>query len=155
MKKIYLAGSCGKESRELMTNICQRLRDQDYEVYAPFELKIENAWDYSQEDWARLVYEKDIEAIKECDVFFMISRGRISSAGVNFEEGYARALNKYIIVLQYGTDIETSLMTYSAADVFVPCSEERWILNGSGLKTAMEAIERKPEEKHICPTVLT
>jgi nucleoside 2-deoxyribosyltransferase len=117
MEKIYLAGSCGSESRTMMQRIAQRLREADYEVYCPFELKIENAWDMPQEEWARRVFEKDIKAIDACDIFLMISPGRIGTAGTNWEQGYAYARGKSIEVIQY-TKEQTSLMTYCGADHF-------------------------------------
>jgi nucleoside 2-deoxyribosyltransferase len=117
MTKIYLAGSCGSESRTMMQRIAQRLREADYEVYCPFELKIENAWDMPQEEWARRVFEKDIKAIDACDIFLMISPGRIGTAGTNWEQGYAYARGKSIEVIQY-TKEQTSLMTYCGADHF-------------------------------------
>ena len=52
----------------------------------------------------------------------MITPGRASSAGTNWEQGYAYAKNKYIIVVQYTND-NTSLMTYSSADIFLNSSE--------------------------------
>lgn len=45
---IYLAGSCSSEERTLMVNIAKFLRDNGKELYCPFELKIPDAWDYSQ-----------------------------------------------------------------------------------------------------------
>lgn len=117
MTKIYLAGSCGSEDRTMMKKVATQLRNASYEVYCPFELQIENAWDYTQEDWARLVFKADVEAIDNCDVFLMISPGRMGSAGTNWEQGYAYAKGKFIIVIQY-TDQPTSLMTYSAANWF-------------------------------------
>ena len=51
--KIYLAGSCGTDRRTQMQKIATALRRLDYEVYCPFELKIENAWDMPQEEWAQ------------------------------------------------------------------------------------------------------
>ena len=122
MTKIYLAGSCSSEQRTLMQKVASKLRAEQFEVYCPFELKIPNAWDMCQEDWAYNVFEKDVEAIDKCDIFLMITSGRTSSAGTNWEQGYAYAKNKYIIVIQYTND-NTSLMTYSSADIFLNSSE--------------------------------
>jgi hypothetical protein len=36
-----------------MVQVAKYLREKGAEIYCPWELKIENAWDYSQEDWAR------------------------------------------------------------------------------------------------------
>ncbi|MBO6243945.1 MAG: nucleoside 2-deoxyribosyltransferase [Clostridia bacterium] len=152
--KIYLAGPCDTDHRTMMQKIAVKLRSTGYDVYCPFEIHIENAWDYTQETWGNMVFEKDIEAIRNCDVFFMISCGRIGSAGTNFEEGFAYALNKRIIVLQYGENITTRLMTYSAATQFICCSNEYDMFNGASLNHAIQAIENDYEKKR-CSTTLT
>ena len=121
MKKIYLAGSISQENRTTMVKVAKLLRENSYEVYCPWELKVENAWDLPQEEWAQQVYNADITAIKECDIFFMISQGRISSAGSNFEHGFACALGKPSIVIQI-TDESTSLMTFCGATQFINCN---------------------------------
>ena len=115
--KIYLAGSCATEQRTDMVKIAKLLRICDFEVYCPFELKIPDAWDMSQEAWAQKVFDADIKAIDECDIFFMVSPGRESTAGTNWEQGYAYAKNKRVIVAQF-TDKPTSLMTYCGAKEF-------------------------------------
>ena len=123
MINIYLAGSCSSDQRTLMQKVASKLRENErFEVYCPFELKIPNAWDMCQEDWAYQVFLKDIKAIDKCDIFLMITPGRTSSAGTNWEQGYAYAKNKYIVVVQYTND-NTSLMTYSSADIFLNSSE--------------------------------
>ena len=118
MKKIYLAGSCSKEERDRMEEIAAALRKKGYEVYCPFELKIHNAWDYSQEEWSKMVFDKDIAAIDECDFMILMSKGRNSTAGTNWEQGYAYAKGKDIFVFQY-TKEETSLMTYCGCTRFI------------------------------------
>ena len=118
IKKIYLAGPCDSEHRTMMVQVAKTIRENGYEVYCPFELKIENAWDMSQEAWSKKVFDKDIEAINNCDYIIMISLGRISTAGTNWEQGYAYALNKPIYVFQI-TNEPTSLMTYCGCTHFV------------------------------------
>lgn len=115
---IYLAGSCSSEQRTLMKGIANKLRNSGREVYCPFELKIDNAWAYSQESWANEVFKKDIEALDKCELFLMISPGRVSSAGTNWEQGYAYAKGKDVIVIQY-TDEQTSLMTFCGCTKFI------------------------------------
>lgn len=117
--KIYLAGPCDTDNRTIMVKAGNLLRKFYHEeVYCPWELKIENAWDYSQEEWARMVFDKDIEAINDCDIMIMISVGRKSTAGTNWEQGYAYALNKPIYVIQI-TDEPTSLMTFWGCTCFI------------------------------------
>ena len=156
--KIYLAGPCDTENRYNMVQISKVFREYgSYEVYCPWELKIKNAWNMPQEEWARKVFEADIKAIQECDVFVMISSGRESTAGTNWENGYAYALNKHIIVIQI-TDKPTSLMTYASSSIFLNSSY------ADALKTIKQVIDswkhhdifiNDYNEYHRCKTVLT
>lgn len=146
--KIYLAGSCGSEDRTQMKEIAKNLRSLDFEVYCPFELQIPNAWDMSQELWAKKVFEKDVEAINECDIMVSISKGRIGTAGTNWEQGYAYARGKKILVLQI-TNEPTSLMTFCGCSDFIS-SSKKLVLNDLYLYLKMEDRPRR-----VCQTVLT
>lgn len=122
--KIYLAGSISQENRTMMVNIARILRrGYGFEVYCPWELKIENAWGMRQDVWANEVFEADYKAIKDCDIFILITPGRESTSGSNFEQGLAFGLNKTIAVFQI-TDAPTSLMTYCGSTNFYNCSRE-------------------------------
>ena len=116
--KIYLAGSCSSENRTVMMDIVKFLRHKGYEVLAPFEYKVENEWDMSQEDWANDVFQHDCALINDADLVLIISPGRISTAGTNWEQGYAYGLGKKICVVQIGHE-PTSLMTYGGCDYFI------------------------------------
>ena len=146
--KVYLAGSCSQEKRTMMHNIAAELREYGYEVYCPFELKIENAWDMSQEEWAKKVFEADIAAIDACNIFLMITPGRNSTAGTNWEQGYAYAKGKYIAVVQY-TEDDTSLMTYSSANCFLNAE-----VNDIA-KIAVWAANPSNGGNYSCTTILT
>ena len=156
--KIYLAGSCGSERRSYMVSVGEELRALGFEVYCPFELKIENAWDMSQEDWAQKVFNNDILAINSCDVMVMVTPGRQSTAGTNWEQGYAYALGKKIFVFQY-TEDQTSLMTYCGATNFINMNKE-FILSPKNFgkyiaNSVYEHIYNDIDKKHKCYTVLT
>lgn len=150
---VYLAGSCGSEDRTLMVNVAKKFRAAGIDVYCPFELKIENAWDYPQHEWARLVFEADVAAIEKCDIFFMISKGRISTAGVNWENGYAYARGKIIYVLQI-TEEPTSLMTFCSTPFFYNTVASKldekldWLIN-------LIKEGKEPMRYGTCRTVLT
>lgn len=150
--KIYLAGPCDTENRTKMVQIAKHLRKNGHEVYCPFELKIENAWDYSQEDWARKVFLSDIREIEKSEAIIVISLGRISSAGTNWEQGYAHALKIPTYVIQI-TDTPTSLMTYWGCDGFLNCT------NFSEIENLVDHVCQLAEEQshyHIgCKTILT
>ena len=115
--KIYLAGSCSSDKRTMMQHIARHLRKLGHEVYCPFELKIENAWDYSQEVWAQMVFNADIKALDAANLIVMITPGRVSTAGTNWEQGYAYARCKPILVFQH-TREAASLMTYCGCSNF-------------------------------------
>lgn len=46
-----------------MQAIASKLRKKGHEVYCPFELQIPNAWDMSQEEWTKKVFDADIRAL--------------------------------------------------------------------------------------------
>ena len=51
-------------------------------------------------DAARSIYERDILALREADVFFILMDGRSIDEGAAFELGYAKALGKVCVGLQ-------------------------------------------------------
>lgn len=69
------------------------------------------------------VFKADVQAILHSDIFLFISVGRVSTAGSNWELGYAYAREIPTYVFQI-TDAQTSLMTYWGCDNFVNTSEE-------------------------------
>lgn len=134
--KIYLAGPCDTENRTMMVSISKFLRNNNIEVYCPWELKIENAWDMPQEKWAQKVFEADIKSIQDCDYMLSISIGRISSAGTAWEQGYATGINKPVAVIQVNEKNPTSLMTYCGCNLFTSVknmqefwSELQWVID--------------------------
>jgi nucleoside 2-deoxyribosyltransferase len=156
--KFYLAGSISPENRTLMVRLAQKLRrNWDYYVYCPWELKIDNAWSLSQDNWAEKVFESDCKAIIDCDIFILITPGRESTSGSNFEEGLAYGLNKRIVVFQI-TDQPTSLMTYCASTNFYNCSRENIMDKFETFMTEL-ACNMEPvyfdDNKGYCETTLT
>lgn len=146
--KVYLAGSCSSDKRTIMQGIAEKLRKIGYEVYCPFELKIPNAWDMSQEEWSNKVFMEDIKHLDECEIVIMITPGRNCTAGTSWEQGYAYANGKNIIVIQY-TDHNTSLMTFCGCNKFINSSEEE-LLNTNDFNYLLER-----NNKDNCKTILT
>jgi len=161
VKKIYLAGNCDSDHRTTMQHmysfLANYLPQDEYEIYVPWMLKIEDAWSYTQEEWASMVFNEDIKAIQECDYFIMISFGRESSAGTNFEQGFAYALGKNIIVLQV-TDTPTSLMTYCGCNVFLNSNDKhihQLHKDAQYIKFLITDVSMDQWCKTLCETVLT
>ena len=158
---IYLAGSCSSEDRNLMVNIGKTIRNYGFEVYCPFELQIENAWDYTQEDWSKIVFDKDVEAIDKADIVILISVGRKSTAGTNWEQGYAYAKGKRVYVFQI-TDKPTSLMTFCGCTWFKNTTRNKvgadigeLLSNERYNPIAVHKYFNNKENKNKCKTVLT
>lgn len=103
--KIYLASTLALDKRSDMYEAIRILRDENLDVYAPVEHVIDNAWDYPNPEWGLMVFENDITAIRESDVVVMLSYGRNSTAGANWEAGYAYGLGKTIILVEMTNEV--------------------------------------------------
>lgn len=107
--KIYLATPLSGDKREDMSKAAVILRDAGFDVYCPVEHKIPNAWDYPNNEWGLMVFQSDIDAINSADIVVMLSYGRMSTAGANWEAGYSFGIGKTVIVVEM-TDQIMSLM---------------------------------------------
>ena len=100
-RRIYIASPFFKlENRENAIKVAEILRKKGHEIYLPLEHKIENAWSYPNYEWGRLVFENDIDAIDNSDCVVVLSYGRESTAGTNWEAGYAWGTYKPVIVVE-------------------------------------------------------
>lgn len=107
-KKLYLATPVGDPNtyeRKLAEEALKILQHKGFDVYAPWHLKIPNAWDYPNTEWGRLVFEGDMEALRPAEIVVVLSYGRMSTAGVNWEAGYAYATGKKVIVVEMTDEI--------------------------------------------------
>lgn len=101
--KIYLATTLGKPGGLYRRNAIKAkliLESLGHTVLAPWETKIPGAWDMSNIEWGRRVFIEDIKHIQEADALVVLSYGRKSTAGVNWECGYAFGLGKKTLVVE-------------------------------------------------------
>src|SRR5574344_1223195 len=102
-KKIYLASPWFKNNERVMYHeILQKMRALGLTVYAPVEHEIENAWDLSNPEWGRKVFEADVEAINDCDEVWVLNFGMYSDSGTAWECGFAYGIGKTVRQLVYG-----------------------------------------------------
>ena len=100
-KRIYLASPFfGEKERQNALKVSEILRLDGHEVYVPLEHKIVNAWDLPNYEWGKKVFETDLEALENCNIVVCLSYGRISSAGTNWEAGYAFGMDIPVIVVE-------------------------------------------------------
>lgn len=71
----------------------------------PSEHFVQNAWDYPNDEWGLAVFSMDIVAIDSCDIVVALSYGRESTAGTNWECGYAFAREKKVILVEMTEEI--------------------------------------------------
>lgn len=120
--KVYVAASFAYNDRnktehrkldiERVVSIVKERLSADY--YLPHQLKIENAWDMSLEDWARKVYEHDVNALDGADLVLFISYGKENNSGSVWECGYATARGIPVVVVKMTNDVESLMITSTA-----------------------------------------
>lgn len=110
--KIYLAASLSPEFRQDMFNIITKLRNNGHLVYGPVEHAIEHAWDMSNQDWGRQVFEDDINAINAADCIVAISYGRTkTTSGCNWEIGYSYGIGKKVVVVEMNEEPQSLMVS--------------------------------------------
>ena len=121
--KIYLAASLHTdELKSRIRTVVNYLRENGHEVYSPMELKIPNAWDISNREWARKVYDNDVAELTKADIIVCIYNGFnfAGGTGTAWELGFARAQNKDVIVLCTDIKAKQSLMIVNSGRVVIP-----------------------------------
>lgn len=111
-KKAYIAAPFGAPDsikRRNAMSASEVLQNKGFDVYEPWNYHVPDAWEYPNHIWGELVFESDVKAINEADVVVVLSYGRESTAGTNWEAGYAFGIGKTIIVVEM-TDEIMSLM---------------------------------------------
>lgn len=123
--KIYMAGAFFRpETKERIDSYAAGFRRLGYDVFVPQEHTVPNAWDMSQEDWAREVFKMDIKAIQDCDILFAMYDGLYSDSGTAWEIGYAYALGKNIQISNDPNIKDMSIMPFSSARIIENYSKE-------------------------------
>lgn len=116
MRKIYLASPLFTEfEKENVISLAKYLRANGNEVYVPMEHSVENAWDYENHEWAKMVFEEDVQAIKECDEVWCIYYGLYSDSGTAWECGFAYGIGKPVHLVDRSNE-EVSLMIINGAE---------------------------------------
>lgn len=105
---IYIAASLDPEKRKYPMELTQSLRDNNFNVYGPWEHTIEHAWDWPNEEWGLMVFEDDINAIKKADWVVVLSWGRKGTTqGTAWEQGFAFGIGKQILFVEMNEEIQS------------------------------------------------
>lgn len=124
-KEIYLASPFfGDKERYNALKVAEMLRSKGHIVYVPLEHKIPNAWDLPNHEWGKAVFERDMQDLDHCDLVVCLSYGRISSAGTNWEAGYAYGQGIPVVVVEMEDVTLMSLMLMNGSWAVVRGIEE-------------------------------
>ena len=116
---VYVAASFAYEDREKTNKRKSEIEDVVSKInlktnfYLPHQLKIENAWDISLEEWSRKVFEEDLKALNESDLVIFISYGKENNSGSVWEVGYAYAKQIPIVMIKMTNGAESLMITNS------------------------------------------
>lgn len=144
-KRFYIASPFFKqENRKNAMNVAEMLRKKGHEVFLPLEHKILNAWDYPNHEWGRLVFENDLYGIHNADIMIVLSYGRESTAGTNWEAGYAWGIGKPVIVVEMPGVTLMSLMLANGRTATLKSIEE---LENYDFETMPLVEDREMEQK--------
>ena len=124
--------------------VAEILRKKGHMVYLPLEHKILNAWDYPNYEWGKMVFNNDIDAIDASDCVVVLSYGRESTAGTNWEAGYAWGTYKPVIVVEMPGVKLMSLMLANGRTATLKSIEE---LEYYDFQTMPLAEDREMEQK--------
>lgn len=127
MANVYLAAPFGEKNSEKRRNAeiaASILEKRGFSVYRPWTIFIPDAWDLPNAVWGRKVFENDKAAIDAADIVVTLSYGRCSTtAGTNWEAGYAYGTGKKLIVVEM-TDETMSLMVSNGCHAVLSGMEE-------------------------------
>lgn len=115
MNKVYVACPMNPKYRESEERCVKILRTHGYNVYFPAEFKVKDAWSLPNTEWAKAVYDSDIEALNNADALVFLYYGQEACTGSAWEAGYAAAKGKRVIVVEMLDDLKESLMIYNSA----------------------------------------
>jgi nucleoside 2-deoxyribosyltransferase len=111
--KVYLASPFfNVDEIHIYNRAIEILRGQhDIDLFVPREHTIPNGWDMPNHVWAENVFAVDLLALQKAEVVVVLNHGLYSDTGTAWECGYAYALNKQVVMVNYGyDDTEYSLM---------------------------------------------
>lgn len=112
MRKVYIAAPFSEEEYRKNAGIAAvTMNAKGFEVYEPYAYQIPHAWDYPNTEWGQMVFMNDLKAIDDSDVVIVLSYGRNSTAGTNWEAGYAFGTGKKVIVVEMTNNVMSLMVS--------------------------------------------
>ena len=118
---IYLASPWfNNREKQMYKLMLDKMRSNGLEVYAPIEHEILGAWDMSNKDWGKAVFEEDIKALNKSEEVWVLNFGMYSDSGTAWECGYAYAMNKPIkmFIDDWCTNVYSLMMINGCTELY-------------------------------------
>ena len=110
--KAYIAAPFSEEQYKKNARIAAiTMETKGFDVYEPYEYQIPHAWDYPNTEWGQMVFMNDLKAIDDSDIVVVLSYGRNSTAGTNWEAGYAFGTGKKVIVVEMTNNVMSLMVS--------------------------------------------
>ena len=114
--KIYLASPFFNDNENLFVFLAECiLRDRGFGVFSPRENEVREGAEVGTPTWAYETFNRDVEAIDNCDAVVMLYHGNYSDSGTAWECGYAFATNKPVIAVHIWEEEISNLMVHCSA----------------------------------------
>ena len=114
---VYLAAPFGEplsDKRNNALNAKKILENKGMTVFCPWEYMIPHAYEYPNNEWGQMVFINDVKALDGADIVVVLSYGRNSTAGTNWEAGYAFGTGKTVIIVEMTKEIMSVMVSNGA-----------------------------------------
>ena len=111
---VYLAAPFGEplsDKRNNALNAKKILENKGMTVFCPWEYMIPHAYEYPNNEWGQMVFINDVKALDGADIVVVLSYGRNSTAGTNWEAGYAFGTGKTVIIVEMTKEIMSVMVS--------------------------------------------
>lgn len=102
--RVYIAGPLFSDAERSFNKMLKQQLSTEFDIYLPQEdghLLVELVKNGSEPEFAsKIVFNRDVMEIKECDILLIILDGRAVDEGAAFELGVAYSLGKKCVGLQ-------------------------------------------------------
>lgn len=111
IKKVYLASPFfDKNEIDAVSRAEDILRTKNLELYSPREHEIRDKDKINTPEWSQQIFNRDFNAIIDCDMVVALYAGGYSDSGTAWECGCAYALGKPVIIVHIHDDKSNSMI---------------------------------------------
>jgi len=135
MYRVYIAASFACDSRELteerkaaIDKMVHRIQSlmPSADLYVPHKLVVPHAWEMTLADWAKAVYDADVDALRHSQLVIFLSFGKNNNAGSAWECGCAYGYGIPVVMIRMTNNTESVMLFGSARAIMDKHEVERY-----------------------------